>query len=205
MRRPYIRLGAAALAGAAALSGCSFRGVDSIPLPGGPDVGSDPLTVKVEFANVLDLVPQSVVKVDDVNVGRVEEVELDGYAARVTVLLRDDVDLPDNAWAEIRQTSLLGEKFVSLRAPAEGAARGRLEDGDVIPLDRTGRNPEVEEVFGALSLVLNGGGIAQLRTISQEINAALEGREGTVKSVLSRIDTFMTRVDDGRAEIVEAI
>ncbi|WP_068124697.1 MCE family protein, partial [Nocardioides massiliensis] len=186
------------------LTSCSFTPYD-IPLPGGADLGDDPITVTVQLRDAMDLVPQSVVKVDDVNVGRVDEVELDDYTARVTVRLRKDVELPDNAMAEIRQTSLLGEKFVSLRAPATGASEGRLDDGDVIPLERTGRNPEVEEVFGAMSLVLNGGGIAQLRTISQEINSALEGREGTVKSVLSRIDTFMTRLDAGRGEIVEAI
>ena len=202
--RRRTRLAAVVAAAVTALTSCSFSPYD-IPLPGGADLGDDPITVTVQLRDAMDLVPQSVVKVDDVNVGRVDEVELDGYTARVTLRLRDDVDLPDNALAEIRQTSLLGEKFVSLSAPATGASRGRLDDGDVIPLDRTGRNPEVEEVFGAMSLVLNGGGIAQLRTISQEINTALEGREGTVKSVLSRVETFMTRIDAGRDEIVEAI
>ncbi len=38
------------------LSGCDAS-VYSLPLPGGPDVGEDPITVKVEFADVLDLVP----------------------------------------------------------------------------------------------------------------------------------------------------
>ncbi|NHA00701.1 hypothetical protein G5V59_13650 [Nocardioides sp. W3-2-3] len=67
--------------------------------------------------------------------------------------------------ASIRQTSLLGEKFVSLAAPTNGG-QGRLSDGDVIK--NGGRNPEVEDVLGALSLVLNGGGIAQAKTISTE-------------------------------------
>ncbi len=43
---------------------------------------------------------------------------------------------------------------------------GKLSNGDVIGLDRTGRNPEVEEVFGALALLLNGGGVGQLKTIA---------------------------------------
>ena len=30
----------------------------------------------------------------------------------------------------------------------------------MIGLANTGRNPEVEEVFGALALLLNGGGVA---------------------------------------------
>ena len=54
---------------------------------------------------------------------------------------------------------------------------GRLGDGDNIPLDRTGRNPEVEEVLSALSLLLNGGGVAQLKIIETELNNALSGNQ----------------------------
>ena len=67
--------------------------------------------------------PQSTVKVNDVSVGKVTDVELEGYTAEVTLELRNDVDLPDNAIAEIRQTSLLGEKFVSLSPPEDGRQR----------------------------------------------------------------------------------
>ena len=41
-----------------------------MPLPGGADLGGDPYAVTVEFRDVLDLVPQSAVKVDDVTVGQ---------------------------------------------------------------------------------------------------------------------------------------
>ena len=34
-------------------------------------------------------------------------------------------------------------------------------------------------MLGALSLLLNGGGVAQLKTITSELNNALEGREGS--------------------------
>ncbi len=140
---------------------------------------------------MLDLVPQSSVKVNDVTVGKVTDIELDGWHAEVTVALNGDVELPDDSRAEIRQTSLLGEKFVSLAPPAERAGANLLSEGDVIPLDRSGRNPEVEEVLGAMSLLLNGGGVAQLKTIATELNKAFEGRESDVKSVLRQLDTFM--------------
>ncbi len=204
LRTRMAKAAALVVVGALALSGCDFN-VYSLPLPGGADLGDDPYAVTVEFNDVLDLVPQSAVKVDDVTVGRVEDIALDGYTAEVTVLLRDDVKLPDNAEAQIRQTSLLGEKFVSLAAPATGAAQGRLGDGDRIPLERSGRNPEVEEVLGAMSLLLNGGGVAQLKTISTELNKALEGRESNVKGVLDQIDTFMSQIDDNKESIVQAI
>ena len=186
------------------LSACDFS-VYSLPLPGGADVGDNSYSVDIEFRDVLDLVPQSAVKVDEVTVGKVDDVSLDGYTAVVTVRLNGDVKLPANAFATIRQTSLLGEKFVDLAPPTTETPTGELEDGDTIPLSRSGRNPEVEEVLGALSLLLNGGGVAQLKTITQELNKALDGREPQVRSVLSRLDTFMGQLDQNKQEIITAI
>jgi phospholipid/cholesterol/gamma-HCH transport system substrate-binding protein len=199
-----LRAAAGILAGALLLTGCDFD-VYSLPLPGGADVGDDPITVTVEFAGVSDLVPKSSVKVQDVTVGQVTDVDLKGYHAEVTIQLRNDVDLPDNAVATIRQTSLLGEKFVSLAPPETGASDEPLKSGDEIPLEHTGRNPEVEEVLGALSLLLNGGGVAQLKTISNELNLALEGREDSAKSVLRQISSLVGQLDDHKTDIVRAI
>ena len=198
------RVAALACVGALALSGCDFSVYD-LPLPGGADLGDDPYSVRVQFRDVLDLVPQSAVKVNDVTVGKVDDIEVDGFTAEVTLLLREDVKLPQNALAEIRQTSLLGEKFVSLEAPETGASQDLLSDGELIPLESSGRNPEVEEVLGAMSLLLNGGGVAQLKTIATELNKALDGRESDVKSVLRQLDTFMGQLDRNKQDIVEAI
>lgn len=200
LMRP-VRAAAGALAGLLLLSGCGFD-VYSLPLPGGADVGSDPITVKVAFDDVLDLVPKSSVKVNDVAVGQVTKVQLDGYKAVVTLELRKDVDLPDKPVASIRQTSLLGEKFVSLAAPPGGGS-GKLSNGDTIP--DGGRNPEVEEVLGALSLVLNGGGVAQLKTIANELNLALEGREDSAKSVLTQLSNLTGQLARRKQDIVNAI
>ena len=207
------RIGAVALAGMTALTGCSFSGVDQLPLPGGPDIGDDPKTIKVEFANVLDLVPQSVVKVNDVSVGKVERIELAGgrgggqagWHAVVTLKLRKDTRLPDNAVATISQTSLLGEKFVALSNPPGEQPRGELSTGDVIPLARTTRSTEVEEVLSAMSMLLNGGGLEQVSTITRELNSAMNGRTATIKSVLHRVDAFVGTLDRNRAQITRAL
>jgi phospholipid/cholesterol/gamma-HCH transport system substrate-binding protein len=198
---------AAALAAAAALllTGCQFNGLYDVPLPGGAAQGDHVYHVTVEFEDVLDLVPQSAVKVNDVTVGAVEKVTLDGWHARVRLRLDGAVQLPSNAEAQIRQTSLLGEKYVALLPPAAGTPEGRLGDGDVIPLSRTGRDPEVEEVLSALSALLNGGGVAQLHTISVELNDALSGRESRVRDLVTRLDTFVGALDEQRAQIVRAL
>jgi phospholipid/cholesterol/gamma-HCH transport system substrate-binding protein len=191
------------LAASVALSGC--QGVLDLPLPGGAAQGGDVYRVTVEFRDVLDLVPQSAVKVNDVTVGAVDKITLDGWHARVRLRLRNSVKLPDNAVAELRQTSLLGEKFVSLSPPAGLASQGRLGDGDTIPLSRSGRNPEVEEVLGALSLVLNGGGVAQLKTINVELSKAMAGRESDIKGAIHQLDTFIGGLDQQKADIVRAL
>lgn len=205
MNRLLVRIGALGAA-LLLLSGCGFRGAHSLSLPGGADVGDDPYTVQVEFLDVLDLVQQSGVRVADVPVGRVESIELgEDWTARVTITVNGDVDLPANAVAAIQQSSLLGEKFVELAPPGNQEPRGSLRDEPVIPLERTNRNVEVEELLGAMSLVLNGGGLAQLQTINRELGEALEGRESAIKTTLRELDTFIGGLDQQKEEINRAL
>jgi phospholipid/cholesterol/gamma-HCH transport system substrate-binding protein len=201
---------AAVLVSSLTLAGCGsgggFGGVYGMPLPGGADLGPHPYKVTAEFANVHDLVPQAAVKVNDVAVGRVSKITLprDGWTANVVMLVNGKVHLPANAYAQLAQSSLLGEKYIQLGAPP-GGGQGTLADGSVIPMSRTNRDPEVEEVFGALSLLLNGGGIGQLKTITTELNKALGGNEPEVRSMLERVDTLVSDLDGHRKDITDAI
>ncbi|MFD7529971.1 MCE family protein [Streptomyces sp. NPDC059849] len=185
----------------------SFTGIDQVPLPGGADLGDHPYEITAEFADVLSLAPQASVKVNDVSVGRVTKVSLGSgsWNAKVTMRVNGKVELPANAYAHLEQSSLLGEKYIQLAAPARGTAQGRLADGDRIPLTRTNRNPEVEEVFGALSMLLNGGGVNQLKTITTELNKALAGREPQIRSMLGRVNTLVTDLDDHKKDITDAL
>jgi phospholipid/cholesterol/gamma-HCH transport system substrate-binding protein len=193
------------LALALSLSSCKFDGAYDLPLPGGKAVSNgDAITVTAEFTDALNVVPRTAVMVDDVPVGQVDQVDREGWHAKVTLKIRKNLDLPANTVAEIRQTSLLGEKYVALLPPEKGA-EGRLSDGDNIPLDRTGRNPEVEEVLGALSFVLSGGGVQQLRTISVEINKMLNGRTEDARGVLTQITSLVGALDDQKASILNAM
>ena len=155
---------------------------------------------------MLDLVPQAAVKVNDVAVGRVESITLpkNGWTANVTMLINGDVHLPANATASLQQTSLLGEKYIELAPPATGA-NGTLINNATIPLTRTNRNPEVEEVFGALSLLLNGGGIGQLQTITRQLNSALGGNVSSIRSMLINIDKLVNNLDDHKQDITDAL
>jgi phospholipid/cholesterol/gamma-HCH transport system substrate-binding protein len=200
----------AAAVTAVSVAGCSsggFNGIYSIPLPGGASLGSHPFQVTAQFANVGDLVPQSAVKVNDVTVGRVTRIYLpaNSWTARVAMIINGSVTLPANAIAQIQQSSLLGEQYVGLSAPPGLPPQGRLSNGDVIPLPRTTSNATVEEVFGALSLLLNGGGLAQLHTVTTELNAALAGNEPQIRSVLGQITVLFNNLNAHRRDIIKAL
>jgi len=202
------RLLLAALAGLVTLTGCGFKGAYSLPLPGGSGGGPN-YKVTAVFDDVQDLVPMSAVRVNDVPVGDVTGINYnprDGKA-HVTMRIKKTVHLPANAVATLEQTTLLGEKYVALAPPPAEPASGQLHDGSCIcdPKLSTSNLPDVQEVFGALSAVLNGGHLQDLQTINQEISKALTGREQAVKSALRQVDVFVNGLNDQRHEITRAL
>ncbi|WP_433682500.1 MCE family protein [Nocardia sp. CA-119907] len=202
-------LGAALVVGMSAVlvASCSSEGIYAVPLPGGADVGDHPMTIDIRFDDVLDLVPQSAVKIEGVPVGRVEEIALapDGWTASVRTVVNSSVDLPANARAEVRQSNLLGEKFIELSKPTDQPDTKKLSNGSVIPADRTRHATEIEQVLGALSLLLNGGGVAQLQPIVTELNKTLGGREERVRSLLDQANKLIAGLNDQVDDITRAI
>lgn len=216
MRRKL--LAAVLAASTLGLTGCGFHGLYDANLPGGADLGNHPYQLNIYFADVLDLVPQSNVKLNDITVGKVNSIRLsdkhdtdsgdprtNGWTARVTVSVNGSVKLPSNARAEVKMTSLLGEKFVALESPLEQPATTSLHNNSAIPITRTGSAPEVEEVLGALSLLLNGGGLQQIRVITTELNKALRGNEGSVRDLLGQLNTFVGTLDKQKNDITTAL
>ncbi len=205
MNARIYRLLAALLALLAMLAVGGCGGLQNVTLPGGANLGDQPYEVKVVFANVLDLVPQSLVKVNDVAVGTVRDLQVEPgtWNAMATLAINGDVRLPANAQARVRSTSLLGEKFVELAAPPQPS--GTLTDGATIPLAASSRATEVEEVLGALSMLLNGGGVAQIRTIAVELNAALEGNEPQIRALLADLNKLVGTLDANKSDITRAL
>ncbi len=193
----------------ALLGGCGVfgQGVYDTPLPGGADVGSKPITLTADFEDVLDLVPQSSVRVDNVAVGRVSKITLNkgGRSARVTLVVNRKTDLPAGTTARLQQTSLLGEKYVALVRPEQPVAGPALATGDRIGLAETSQAAEVEQVLGALSTVLNGGGIGQFQEISRELQKVSDGRPEEIRAFLTQVKGFVSTLDDRKESITAAI
>ena len=198
-----ITLVVATLSGCGALRG--FRGANSLPLPGRVGVGSGAYTIQAQMPDVQNLKENSRVELNDVVIGNVAKVERQGWHALVTMTIDPNAELPANATATIGQTSLLGTLHVELAPPPGVAPQGKLHNGSVIPLASASAYPSTEQTLGALSLVLNGGGLGQLQDITQALSTAFAGREQDLRSLIQQLDKFTAYLNDQKGDIIAAL
>lgn len=191
------RWAAVAVAAPLLLGACEYDGAGSLPLPGSVDE-DEGYAITVEFEDAANLVAKETCRANDSVIGSVESVELtDDLTARVVCRIKHGTELPANVTGTIRETSLLGERFVSLDVPEGERPRGTLEPDTVIPASATRVDPDTEIVLGALSQVLNGSGLASVDTITRELNTALTGADarGTVEGLRDFVGTLNANRD----------
>jgi phospholipid/cholesterol/gamma-HCH transport system substrate-binding protein len=200
------RFGVAAilLISAIAMSGCGWRGVNSLPLPGTQGTGPDSFIVQAQLPDVTNIQRNSRVRVGDVTVGNVINIEPQDWHALVTMKLNADVDLPANATAKIGQTSLLGSLHIELAPPTDAAPEGKLHAGSLIPLAHAGAYPTTEQTLATVSMLLNGGGIGQIQDITTAFSKAFAGREQDLRSLIQQLDTFIAHTNDQTKDIIAA-
>ncbi|BCZ22890.1 MCE family protein [Mycobacterium senriense] len=186
-------------------TGCAFHGLNSLPLPGAVGRGPGANIYHVELPNVGTMESNSPVMVDDVVVGSVGAMRVQGWHADVEISVKRDVVVPANVVATVGQTSLLGSMHVELNTPPGQQGSGRLQPGATIPLSRSSAYPSTEQTLSSLGAVVNGGGLGQIGEVIHNFSAALSGHEGAVRDLITRLDTFVGTLDDQRDDIVASI
>jgi phospholipid/cholesterol/gamma-HCH transport system substrate-binding protein len=188
----------------AALSGCGWHGLNTLPMPGTAGGGPGSFTIQAQLPNVINLQPNSRVRVNDVTVGNVTKVEMQGWHALLTITLDRDVDLPANATVKLGQTSLFGSLHVELAPPTDATPQGKLHDGSLIPLAAASTYPSTEQTLAAISLVLNGGGVGQVQDITEALSTAFAGRADDLRSLLVQLDKYVGYLNDQKDDIIAA-
>ena len=188
----------------AGASGCGWRGLNSLPLPGTQGNGPGSYVIQAQLPDVNNIQQNSRVRVADVTVGHVTKIERQGWHALVTMRLDGDVDLPANATVKIGTTSLLGSYHIELGLPKAEAPQGKLRGGSLIPLSHGGAYPSTEQTLAALSLVLNGGGLGQIQDITEAFSTAFRGREQDLRSLIGQLDKFAAYLNDQSGDIIAA-
>jgi phospholipid/cholesterol/gamma-HCH transport system substrate-binding protein len=198
MRRVRLALGLTLLA-----AGCS--------LPG--RVGG-PVEVSAIFEDSSDLVVNHSVQVADVRVGSISGIELtEDFRALVTMELRDDMELPADSVAVLRQTSLLGEKFVEIRprtedddCPDSPPTEGVLVDGDRITC--TVQAPELESVTEQAVEILSvvaANRVEDLQTLIETGAVGFGGRAEELRGLIDDLVTISATLADQTTNLVRII
>ncbi|MEU3471395.1 MlaD family protein [Rhodococcus sp. NPDC006774] len=189
----------------ALLSACSIDPAD-LPIPGSY-VAGDKYSLRIEFASVLNLPEKAKVIVEGVDAGVLDAVELVGSTAVATVDLSADVQLHTDTVAELRQSSILGEIYISLQPPADSSGSGSssggpyLRDGDVIPVERTVPADNVEDVLRGLSNIVTGGHYVQLQEAVNNVNAAIPPDQAEVDKINLATRAALTDIGDNTGDI----
>lgn len=186
-------------------AGCGFQGLNSLPLPGAVGRGSHASTYHVEVDNVGTLEPNSPVMMDDVTVGSVGNMTVEGWHANVEVSVRPDVVIPANVVATVGQTSLLGSMHLALDLPLGQPPQGRLQPGTTIPLSKSAVYPSTERTLSTLSALVNSGGLGQIGDIMHNFNVGLSGRQPEARDLLARLDKFIGVFDHQRDKVIASI
>ena len=191
-------------ASAVVLTSCGWQGIANVPLDIGPGSAKGSKTVYVQIPDTLALNVNSRVRVADVFVGTVRDIELKDWVPTLTLSVDPAVKLPANATAKIGQSSILGTQHVELAAPANPASQP-LRDGATIPLDRSTAFPTVERTLASVATVLRGGGIPNLEVIQNEVNNLLTGNADQIRAFLTKLDVFTGELNKQRDDIARAI
>ena len=173
-----------------------------------------PVELTATFDDVGDLVSGHSVQVADVRVGSITGIELtDGFEAEVTMRIKDGLDLPADSVAVLRTTSLLGEKFIELRAPSdedEERARPASDcESDVLVdgcrIESTEQAPELEFVAEEAVQVLGGVVANDLGTLVETGSIGFGGRAAELGSLIDSISTVTATMADQTDNIVAII
>lgn len=200
MKRMHARLAVLLTAAVLAVPGCGALTVQNVPMPE-PGIGGPGYTLRVRFADALNLPDRAHVKIGGTDIGVVTDISTTDFVADVDMLIREDIRLPRGTTAELRQGTPLGDIFVALTLPREEPGAVLLGEGDVIDTDHTGAGASVEELMMSVSLLLNGGGLNQAARITAEMDSMFAGRAPQLGHLITEMTQVLSALNARTADI----
>jgi phospholipid/cholesterol/gamma-HCH transport system substrate-binding protein len=148
-------------------------------------------SVTVVFDDSGALQPRGSVQTADVRIGRIGSIHLTkDFKARVTLHINAGRRVPRNVAAILRTTSLLGEKFVELRALGDPDKGPFLQDGDVIT--NVQEAPELEFVAEEAINVLGQVTAGDVATLIDTGASSFSGRKEDIRTIIDSLATYST-------------
>ncbi|GAB3075028.1 MCE family protein [Nocardioides zeae] len=150
------------------------------------------------MADVSGLEAGDLVRIAGVRVGQVEEVGFTDVDGRQLIEVRFSVDegqtVTDATHVLVRYENLLGDRYLELAQPAGQGAP--LEGGSTIPLDRTTAALDLDTLLNGFAPLFEGLDPAQVNQLASGLVSTLQGRGGTLQSLLAGTASLTSTLAD---------
>ncbi|NVM21803.1 MAG: MCE family protein [Desulfobacterales bacterium] len=148
------------------------------------------------------------VEIAGVEVGQVKKIELEAGRAKVTLQIKQDVEIGEDAKAAIRTTGVLGDKYVELILGSPEATPikpgGRIEQTvsptniDTVIKQLNSIGADIKEITGSISGVLGGKEgeaslkiiVDNLRELAQALNETVQKNNENINRTLDNLAAF---------------
>lgn len=161
----------------------------------------DATVVLATFDDVADLTTNASVRLADVPIGTVADIELDSeLQAMVTMEIDPEVALPGRLRARLRKTSVLGERFIDLVPVGEDGewiSGNEVEDAEVVP--------ELEEVIQTSTDLLIAVSTDTLAGAIRSGAEGLDGRGATLGQIIDDLNAVSTTYNANSADLVRLL
>lgn len=164
----------------------------------------DARTHRASFEDVSGLEVGDQVRVAGVNVGKVQDIEVQpDSTVTVTFTVADDTELNTSTHAAIQYRNLIGDRIVQLtRADSTAPALG---SEDVIPVTQTESALDLDTLLNGFKPLFAGLNAGQVNELSQELIQVLQGQESSISTLVQRVGSFTTAIGDREALISQVI
>lgn len=151
-----------------------------------PDGVRGSYRIYATFPSAEGVYPDTPVRVAGVVIGSVDQVRLDGGRARLTLMMRGDVDLPVDSTVVLKSEGVLGDRFLRVEP---GVSTASLKDGDDIRVGESGG--DIDAVTKKLSLIADDVAAitANVKDLTGDADAQAQLRQtvGNVEALSSEL------------------
>ena len=189
-----------------------------------------PKTITAYFPTATAIYPGDEVRVSGVKVGTISGIEPAGTETKMTLEIDSEVPVPANAKAVIVAQNLVAARYVQLTPAYRKGDGPTMDDGAVIPSDRTAVPVEWDEVktqlmrlatelgpqtaesgtsisrfVNSAANALDGNGEKLRETLAQLSGAARIFAEGSgnIVDIIKNLQTFVGALRDSKVQIVQ--
>ncbi|HZU80561.1 MAG TPA: MlaD family protein [Acidimicrobiales bacterium] len=159
------------------------------------------LDASATFPDVSDLVAGAPVQYANITVGSVKSITLSHDEAHVVMTIERSADVPGDVTAQLRQTSILGQHYVSLVSTDRSGTP--LHDGSVI--SKTEFVPGIQQLVQSGAAVFGAVNAAQLAQIVDNGAQGFGGQAASIKQLISDFDTILAGYASRSSEIKSVI